>query len=108
MTLADLDKRTGSAFRAHTMVKAIIQDLGGADRLSTGERSLVQRVALLDAVATDLETRWLLGQPIDTGTLCAIGNAQRRILETVGLKRRPRDVTRLESYLANTNAETVP
>jgi hypothetical protein len=105
MTLADLDRRTGAAYRAHTMVKAITQDLGGEDRLSTGERSLVQRVALLDALAGDLEARWLLGQPIDTGSLCAIGNAQRRLLESIGLRRRPRDVTRLSTYLANVPAE---
>jgi hypothetical protein len=104
MTLADLDRRTGAAYRAHTMVKAIMEDLGGADRLSTGERSLVQRVALLDALAADFETRWLLGQSIDTGTLCAIGNAERRLLESIGLRRRPRDVTRLSTYLANNHA----
>jgi hypothetical protein len=105
MTLADLDRRTGAAYRAHSMVKAIHEDLGGADRLSTGERSLIQRAALLDALAEDLEARWLLGQSIDTGTLCAIANCQRRLLETVGLKRKPRDVTRLSTYLANTTAE---
>jgi hypothetical protein len=102
MTLADLDRRTGAAYRAHTMVKQLHEDLGGEDRLATGERQLIQRAALLGVLAEDLEARWLLGQSIDTGTLCAIGNAQRRLFESVGLRRRPRDVTpKLSTYLAN-------
>jgi hypothetical protein len=66
----------------------------------------VQRAALLGTLAEDLETRWLLGEAIDCGTLCAVGNAQRRLLEAVGIKRLPRDVTpRLSTYLANANEE---
>jgi hypothetical protein len=107
LTLSDLDKRTGAAYRAHSLMRAITEDLGGEDRLATGERQIIQRAALLGALAEDQEARWLLGQPIDTGTLCAIGNAQRRLLETVGLKHRPRDVTRLSTYLANTTADEV-
>jgi hypothetical protein len=109
MTLADLDRRTGAAYRAHTMVKSITEDLGGADRLSTGERQLIQRAALLGVLAEHFEAEWLLGRPIDTGTLASLGNAQRRLFESIGLRRRPRDVTmRLESYLANTPAEALP
>jgi hypothetical protein len=106
MTLADLDRRTGAAKRAHDLMKAIHVDLGGEDRLATGERQLIQRAALLAVLAEDLEARWLLGQSIDTGTLCAIGNAQRRLFETVGLRRIARDIApRLSSYLANAHAE---
>jgi hypothetical protein len=106
MTLADLDRRTGAAYRAHAMVKAITEDLGGGGRLSTAEKQIIQRAALLGTLAEDLEARWLLGQAIDSGTLCAMGNAQRRLFETIGIKRAPRDVTpRLSTYLANTHAE---
>jgi DNA-binding helix-hairpin-helix protein with protein kinase domain len=105
MTLADLDRRTGAAYRAHTMVKAITEDLGGETRLATAEKQIIQRAALLGTLAEDLEARWLLGQQIDIGTLCALGNAQRRALEAVGLRRVARDVTRLSTYLANTTAE---
>jgi hypothetical protein len=74
--------------------------------LATGERQIIQRAALLGTLAENLETRWLDGQPIDPGTLCAIGNAQRRLLEAVGLKRVPRDVTpSVASYLANQKVE---
>ena len=50
---------------------------------------------------TDAESRWIEGGPIDTTAYCTVVNAQRRVLETIGLKRVPRDVTpSLESYLA--------
>jgi hypothetical protein len=106
MTLSDLDRRTGAAKRAHDLVKALHEDLGGEDRLATGERQIIQRAALLGTLAEDLETRWLDGEQIDPGTLCAIGNAQRRLLEAVGIKRVPRDITpKLSSYLANAHTE---
>jgi hypothetical protein len=106
MQLSDLDRRTGAAKRAHDLMKAVHEDLGGEDRLATGERQLIQRAALLAVLAEDLEARWLLGQAIDSGTLCAIGNAQRRLFEAVGLRRVPRDVTpKLSSYLAGVHAE---
>jgi hypothetical protein len=73
---------------------------------ATGERQIIQRAALLGTLAEDLETRWLDGQQIDPGTLCAIGNAQRRLLEAVGIKRVPRDVTpKLSTYLAGVHTE---
>jgi hypothetical protein len=92
LTLSDLDKRTSAARRAHDLIAAIQGDLGGEDRLATGERQIIQRAALLGTLAEDLETRWLAGEPIDPGTLCAIGNAQRRLLEAVGLKRVPKEI----------------
>jgi hypothetical protein len=98
--------RDVAAKRAHDLMKAIHVDLGGEDRLATGERQLIQRASLLAVLAEDLEARWLLGQSIDTGTLCAIGNAQRRLFEAVGLRRVARDIApRLSSYLAGAHVE---
>jgi hypothetical protein len=42
-----------------------------------------------------MEAAWLAGGQIDAATYTALGNAQRRYLETVGLKRTPHDVTTL-------------
>ena len=79
LTLSDLDRRTSAARRAHDLIHAIHDDLGGEDRLATGERQIVQRAALLGVMAEDLETRWLGGEWIDPAALCTIGNAQRRL-----------------------------
>jgi hypothetical protein len=101
LTLSHLDGRTAAAKRARDLIEAIETDLGGSDRLSTGERQLVQRAAVLGAVLTDTESRWIEGEPVDLTGYCTIVNAQRRVLETIGLRRRSRDVTPdLHDYLA--------
>jgi hypothetical protein len=102
LTLADLDHRTSAARRAHDLIENIHTDLGGADRLGTGERQIAQRAALLGTMAEDVEARWLAGLPVDPNILCVLANAQRRLFETLGFKRRPRDVTptSLQEYLA--------
>jgi hypothetical protein len=106
LVMSDLDRRTGAAKRARDLVREIHEDLGGEDRLAVATRQIVQRAALLGTLAEDLETRWLLGEQIDSGSLCAVANAQRRLLEAVGIKRVPRDVTpRLSTYLAGAHAE---
>jgi hypothetical protein len=48
----------------------------------------------------------LLGEPVDPALYATLSNAERRLLETVGLKRRSRDVTPdLREYLASRHAK---
>jgi hypothetical protein len=104
LTLADLDKRTSAAKRAHELIAAICSDLGGLDRLATGERQLTQRAALLGTMAEDIEARWLLGEAVDPTVLCTLANAQRRLFEQLGA-RRPKDVTpSVAEYVASLTA----
>jgi hypothetical protein len=106
LVLADIDHRTAAYRKTTELIASIEGDLGGADRLSTGERQLIQRAAITGALLEDQEARWLAGQPIDPALYATLGNAQRRLFETVGLRRQPRDVTpKLSSYLANAHAE---
>ena len=101
LTLDNLDRRTAAYRETRKLIDEIEGDLGGSDRLSTGERQLVQRAAVLGAVLTDTESRWIEGEPVDLTGYCTIVNAQRRVLETIGLRRRSRDVTPdLHDYLA--------
>jgi hypothetical protein len=101
LTLSDIDARTRAHRETRKLIEAIELDLGGADRLSTGERQLVQRAAVLGALLCDTESRWIDGEPIDPTTYCTTINAQCRLLEVLGLSRRPRDVSQdLSSYLA--------
>ena len=93
LTLADLDHRTTAARRAHDLIESIHTDLGGVDRLATGEQQIVQRAALIGTMAEDVEARWLAGQSIDPNILCVLANAQRRLFEALGLERRARNVT---------------
>jgi hypothetical protein len=91
LTLQDLDGRTLSAQRARAIVAGIEADVG-LD-LSEAEKQLAQRAGVLGAIAEDREARWIAGEPFVATAYCTIINTQRRVLETLGIKRQPRDVT---------------
>lgn len=106
-SLDSMDKRTSAYRETRKLIDEIEGDLGGSDRLSTAERQLVQHAAVQGAFLADLEARWLQGEPIDPIEHCTISNSQRRLIETVGLRRVPRDVVpRLRDYLEGKAAET--
>ena len=95
-----------TARRFKDLTEFLASDLGGADRLSQGELQLIRRAALLSAEAEKLEAEWSRGEKFDLLAYCTSANALRRILETIGLERRQRDVTpSLESYLASREGE---
>jgi hypothetical protein len=83
-----------------------VSDLGGIAACSSGERGLVQRLASLSVELEHMEGR--LSRSIDgvtTGellsTYTAVAKTYNRLLQTLGLRRRPRDVTPdLRQYLA--------
>ncbi len=93
LTLDHLDQRTAAARAARTLVDHLTSDLGGNDQLSAGERELVKRAALCGAIVADFEARWVAGQLVELGEYLAAVNVQRRVLATLGLRRRARDVT---------------
>jgi hypothetical protein len=109
LSLTDIDKRTASYRRTVELIAGIEVDLGGRDRLSHQERALVQRAGVLAAIAAHEETRWLAGEAIDVVVLCTVNNSLKRLLETVGLRRVPRDVTpSLAEYLRSRDAGAEP
>jgi hypothetical protein len=87
------------------VISAHISDLGGAENVSTAELSLVRRVATLTVVLEQFETKFAnagaaSGNELDDYQRAA-GNL-RRLLESIGIQRRPRDVTpSLDEYLAS-------
>jgi hypothetical protein len=104
LSLRDLDGRSRAAARCRELVASLESDLGGSDRLSTAQRQLVQRAALLATQLEDFEVRWSLGEPIELQDYLATVNCQRRVLQSLGLERRARDVTptsTLAEYLAS-------
>ena len=106
LTLEHLDGRTGAARRARELIADIESDLGGSDRLSAGQRQLVQRAAVLGALIESYEASHLAGEPIAIEPYLAAINSQRRVLATIGLERRARDVTPTPAeYLARRAAE---
>jgi hypothetical protein len=98
-TLNDLDRRTLASRLAQDLIGSISADLGGD--LTTAQSELVQRAALLGAFLEDCETRWLMGEPVETGAWFSAIDRQRRLLEVLGLKRVPRPVMDFKQYIAN-------
>jgi hypothetical protein len=93
LTLDSLDGRTASAKLVRTLIEAIENDLGGNEHLSEGVKQLVQRAAILGAYIEHFEASWIKGEQFDSSEYLSAINAQRRVLATVGLERRARDVT---------------
>jgi hypothetical protein len=94
--IAGVDQRNRWVRRARDIIAAHLSDLGGADNTSAAERSIVRRAAVLTTELEVLERRFALAgeacsTDLDTYQRCA--NSLRRLLEAVGLHRRPRDVT---------------
>jgi hypothetical protein len=105
MTLDGLDGRTNAAKAARALVSQLESDAGGGERLSAGERALIVRAAVSTAMIEHIEATWLSGGELDVGAYTALVNVQRRLLTTVGLQRRPRDVTPdLDDYVAGRGA----
>jgi hypothetical protein len=100
LALEDLDRRTSSYRKTAELIDRVEADLGGSERLSAAERQIVRHAALTSAMLEDLGVRWLGGEPIDPSMFATLSNSERRLYETVGLKRQPRDVMTLQSYLA--------
>jgi hypothetical protein len=93
LTLDALDGRTAAYADARRLIETLSSDLGGEDQLSAGEHQLVTRAAMTGAIVADFEARWVAGQPVPLADYLSAVNVQRRVLATLGLQRRARDVT---------------
>ena len=92
LSLSDLDRRTGAYKKTAETISAVEGDCGGADMLSTAERSIIRHAALAGAMIEDLGARWLAGEPIDPALFSTLSNCERRLYETIGIKRRAREI----------------
>ncbi len=100
MSIDDLDGRTAAARRARELVDSIASDLGGDAHLTEGTRQLARRAAVLGALIEHSECTMLAGGEVELSDYLMAVNAQRRVLATIGLERRSRDVTpSLASYI---------
>jgi hypothetical protein len=100
-TLDQLDGRTVAARQARETISAIESDLGGAENITTAMRQIIESAAVTSAMVADLGSRWLAGEQIDLALFCTLGNAQRRLFETIGFSRVPKNVTpSVSEYLA--------
>jgi hypothetical protein len=83
------------ARRMRDLMEDHIADLGGRENTSSSERNLVRRAAALTIQAELLEQQFALESTVDPDTVDTYGRIcghLRRLLEAVGLQRRPRTV----------------
>jgi len=102
--LPGVDGRSAWVRRCKDVIHAHIGDLGGADNVSEAERSIIRRCATLTVELERMETVFAMAGEATVEQLDLYqrtANSLRRLLEAVGIERRPRDVgLSLSGYLA--------
>lgn len=97
----DGDPRSAWSRRFHDLVVSHMNDLGGADLLSEAQFSLIRRCAALECELERLDARLSAGETVDLDSYGRCAGHLRRIFETLGVERKPRDLTpTLDQYLA--------
>jgi hypothetical protein len=90
------DSSSAWSRRYRDIVVGHISDLGGRSALSESEISLVKRASTLELECEQAEGRLSMGQEIDLDLYQRMLNSLRRALESLGLRRRPRNVLAID------------
>jgi hypothetical protein len=97
--LSELDGRTAIAQVMRERYAAFTNDLGGVERLSYAQRSLVERALHLEYWLAQQERALIEGADFDVGKWTQAANALQGILTKLGLDRQAKDVPNLHDYL---------
>ena len=97
--LSELDGRTAIAQVMRERYAAFTNDLGGVERLSYAQRSLVERALWLEFWLAQQEQALAGGSDFDVGKWTQAANALQGILTKLGLDRQAKDVPHLHDYL---------
>jgi hypothetical protein len=93
--LPDVDGRSLWARRMRDLIALHVRDAGGEDLLSEAQRSIIRRAACITVELERLEQSFANGDA-NVAMLAEYGrgsNTLRRLLESLGLERKPRDIT---------------
>jgi hypothetical protein len=94
--LPDVDGRSPWVRRCKDLIAERLADLGGFDNCSGAERSIMRRASVLEVELEHLESTFALAGSAEPELLdlyARVAANHRRLLESVGLQRRSRDVT---------------
>jgi hypothetical protein len=94
------DPNSAWSRRYHDILGGHVADLGGSDYLSEAQSALCRDAACLEIELERMRGMLSTGEKVDLDLYGRIAGQRRRILETLGLERRSRDVTTLATYLA--------
>lgn len=98
--LEQLDKRTDTAKQMRERFQSFTQDLGGAERLSYAQRSLVERALWLEFWLASQERELAEGKEFDVSRWVQAANSLQGIMSKLGLERVAREVPSLREYIA--------
>ena len=106
----EVDGRSAWMRRYRDLIQLHVSDLGGEDLISESERRLVRRAAMLTLQCELLDQKFALSEGeasvIDLDRYQRASNSLRRLLESLGLQRRQRDITpSVEDYVAHLNEQ---
>jgi hypothetical protein len=105
LSIDALDRRTRPYKRYEMIRAAVLSDMGGAENTSEVQRQLISKFATLALQLEVLESAAIEGTQIDLDLFGRCAGHLRRIAETLGLRRVPRDVPTLQEHLANLERE---
>lgn len=91
--LDHVDKRGPVARRFKDLVALVTADLGGPTELSEGQRQIIRRIASLSVWCESKEAVMADGDEIDIAEFGRTANSLRRLCESIGLRRKARDIT---------------
>jgi hypothetical protein len=93
--LPGVDGRSAWVRRCRDLIAAHISDLGGAGNTSAAERSIIRRACVLTVELERMERQFALAGEASAEDLeiyARVAGNLRRLLESVGLQRRARDI----------------
>jgi hypothetical protein len=92
LTREALDSRTAAAKMWDSLAASIIADAGGESEISTVQRTLIDAFCGVAIRLNDLNTKGLLGQPVDLSELSLVASTLTRLASRIGVARVPRDI----------------
>ena len=108
ITLDNIDRRSHAFQKFSSVVRGVTNDLGGAERLTTVERALIEAFGAATVRMEDLAARQLLGdQKTEYSELASAISSMVRIAKRLGTDKRPKEITPLSSYLNGGKDETI-
>jgi hypothetical protein len=90
------DPNSAWARRFHDLVVRHVGDLGGRDMLSEAQLSLIRRATSIECELERLDAMLSIGAEVDLDAYGRASSHLRRLFETLGIKRQPRDLTLID------------
>jgi hypothetical protein len=104
------DSNSAWSRRYYDLVARHVGDLGGRDLLSEAQISLIRRAASIECELERLEGLLSTGAAVDLDAYGRASSHLRRLFETIGVERKPRDVgpRTLADYVKSRAVELTP